>query len=106
MVYTYRPIGRQGQAEAKRERMYARLDEYYKDKQFDLVRRVELPEGQVFRTKMGNRCRCGYVIRDRATGEEQGVGEMMLRIIHERYGNVPLPERFYRRDRRRSRSTA
>jgi hypothetical protein len=97
MVRNYRPIGKAGAGEAKRETMKKIMDRLYKDKQFDLVRAIELPRGQVFMTKMGRPCRRGYVIRDRVTGEEQGVGEMLLRLIHEEYHAVPLPPRFFRR---------
>jgi hypothetical protein len=98
MVTNYRPIGRAGMVEAKRQTIQVIMDRLYKDKQFDLVRTIELPVGQVFMTKMGRPCRRGYVIRDRATGEQQGVGETLLRIIHDRYHAVPLPPRFFRRD--------
>ncbi len=98
MVRNYRPIGRTGQGEARRSRMQTLMDRFYKDKQFDLVRAIELPPGQVFMTKLGRPCRRGYVIRDRDTGEEQGVGELVLRLIHDEYHAVPLPPRFFRRN--------
>lgn len=98
MVRNYRPIGRGGQGEAVRETFQLQMDGLYKDRHFDLIRYVELPKGQVFATKLGKRCRRGYIIRDRETGECQGVGEYVLRLLHDHYHAVPLPPRFHRRD--------
>lgn len=84
-------IARRQRADRLRAAQTAKLDAAFRDRKFDIVREVHLPEGQVFLTQFGNRGRHGYVLRDRATGQELVVGATMLRLIHDRYLAVNLP---------------
>ncbi len=86
-------IRRRQRAGRLREAMDTKLDSLFKGRTFDIVREVHLPEGQVFITALGNQARHGYVLRDRATGEELAVGATVLRLIHDRYLGVSLPSR-------------
>ncbi len=68
-----------------------KLDELFKGRTFDIVSEVHLDAGQVFRTVTGARARHGYILKDRATGEQIAVGTYLLRIIHTRFLGVSLP---------------
>lgn len=79
------------QATRYRTTMLQRMDELFRGRRFDIERTINLPEGQVFITTLGRPARCGYVLRDRASGERIAVGYKMLKVIHELYLGVDLP---------------
>ncbi len=93
------------QGERFRATVLARMDKHFRGKTFDIVREIHLGEDQVFRTIFGRPCRHGYVIRDRATGEEYAVGFKTLKAIHELYLNVNLPSNLRAHRVRRPRKT-
>ncbi len=68
-----------------------KLDELFQGRTFDIVSEVHLDANQVFRTVTGARARHGYILKDRATGEQLAVGASMLKIINKRYLGVSLP---------------
>lgn len=82
-----------------------KLDELFAGRTFDIVSEIHLDENQVFRTYTGARARHGYILKDRASGEQIAVGTTMLKIIHRRYLGVSLPPD-KRRKHNRNRSTS
>jgi len=84
---------RSKQGERLRATLLARLDQEYQGRTFDVVREVHLPRGQVYVTKFGSQGRHGWVIRDRESGEEQVVGWVLLKRIHDMYLGLTLPSR-------------
>lgn len=65
-----------------------KLDAAFKGRKFDIEREVHLPEGQAFRTLLGNTGRHGWVIRDRDSGQQWVVTSYLLRTIFERYQGI------------------
>ncbi len=86
-----RTVARKRASAQLREAKQDRLDEFFRGRKFDIVREVHLDEDHVFKTRFGNLGRHGYVLKDRATGEELVVGRTLLRLIHDRYLGVNLP---------------
>lgn len=85
-------IPRRGSNSVKLKATHAsKLDELFTGRTFDIVSEVHLPEDQVFHTVTGNRARHGYILKDRATGEQIAVGTYLLKIIHRKYLGVSLP---------------
>ncbi len=84
-------IARKRTTKALRAAQQDKFDAAFRGRKFDIVREVHLPEGQVFKTQFGNYGRRGFILRDRATGEEIVVGRRVLRIIHDRFLGVNLP---------------
>ncbi len=78
-------------AELLRATMDAKLDALFRNRVYDIVRRIDLPPGQVFISVLGNTARHGYVLRERVTGEQVAVGDKLLRHIHDHYLAVSLP---------------
>lgn len=87
-------------SELRRIGQMEKFDAALRGRVFDIVREVHLPKGKVFITKFGNSARHGYVLRDRATGEQMVVGTSLLRLIHDRYLGVTLPSALEVRRRR------
>lgn len=82
---------RSKQGQRYRETMLKRMDELFRGKTFDIVREVHLGYDQYFLTVFNRPCRRGYVIRDRASGQEYAVGGKTLKAIHDLYLGVTLP---------------
>lgn len=79
--------------EALKATRQRKLDEAFAGRAFEVVAEVNLPPGQVFQTPFGNKGRHGYIIRDRETGDRMVVGKQVLRILHDQYQAVALPQK-------------
>lgn len=96
---------RRGLRTAQTRREYTdKIDALFKGRTFDVVREVHLAEHQVFRTATGHTARHGYVLRDRANGQELAVGATTLKTIHDRYLSVTLPPELRPKPRRQDAS--
>lgn len=69
----------------------AKLDALFRGRVYDIVRKIDLPDGQVFISVLGNTAQRGYVLRERITQQEVAVGHKLLRHIHDKYLAVSLP---------------
>lgn len=78
-------------SEARRQSRAEKMDELYKGRSFEIVQEVHLEKDQHFVTKLGNKGRNGFVIKDVETGETQVVGATTLQIIQDTYGGVTIP---------------
>ncbi len=89
----HQPTSRDGYGAKYRATFVAKMDAEYKGKVFDIVEEIHLPKGKVFKTKFGRRGRHGWIIQDRHTGDRQVVGWPTMKMIHEWYQGVTLPNR-------------
>lgn len=75
------------------ESRQAKMDALFKDKKFEIVKEVNLPQGQHFVTPLGNKGRNGFVVKEVGTDNQFAVGATTLKLMAETYGAVTLPEK-------------
>jgi len=83
---------KRSRAEALLETRDQKLKELFAGKKFEIVKKVDLDEGQFFQTPLGNKGRHGYALREVGNpGNHFTVGESVLRTAAAEFQAVELP---------------
>lgn len=79
-------------ADAPGQARQRKLDEAFRGKAFEVEQEIHLPPGKVCLTMLGHKARHVFIIRDTATGDRHVVTARTLRLIHDEYSGVELPD--------------
>lgn len=74
----------------------------FANQNFDIVRRVQAPEGDTITPSIGRGIRSGYVVRNTLTGEELIVSKATLKTMANEFQAVTLPGSMKPRNRKAS----
>lgn len=65
--------------------------ELFEGQNFDILRKVEAPEGETLTPSIGRPIRTGYLVRNTVTGDELLVSKTTLKVMAEDFYAVTLP---------------